>query len=199
MFRLQLIIGPMFAGKTTTLIQMATNLNNKTTLIIKHSSHTRDGMKIKAHTEEGKEEKEERKEEIKLPNEMDCLMVEDLWQIEHLLKNVDVVIIDEGQFMPNLLNWIVEKLDKTHVCFIVAGLTSDYKREPIGELLQLIPHADNVVHLLSFCEHCPEKALYTHRKTTQKGLQQVIMMEGTDISYHPVCRKHFVELNKKIE
>ena len=198
MNRLHLIIGPMFAGKTTTLINAVTKLQKekKNVLVVKHISHTRDGSKIKKHN--GIEEVEEKGEQQTCY--IDCLMISALEEIDNRVKEFDYIIIDEAQFMPNLCLWIVDKLDKTHISFIIAGLDSDYKRESFVEILQLIPHSDKITRLSSLCSFCMKtktytKAIYTHR-THNNIFTQQLLVEGKDVSYFPVCRSHYNELNK---
>ena len=67
-----------------------------------------------------------------------------------------------------------------------AGLDGNYKREPFGQILKLIPHAESVVKLHALCMLCGDgtKASFTKRLTNESS-QKLI----GNTNYIPVCRE----------
>lgn len=119
---LEVILGPMFSGKTTTLLTRAKGR----TQIINHTLDTRThGVK----THDG-DEREALKCNV-LPLKVDA----------------DTVLIDEAQFFESLDH--VETLAPN---VVVAGLSGDYRRKPFGRILELIPKADKVTLLTAKCD-----------------------------------------------
>lgn len=119
---LELILGPMFSGKTTALLTR----RKGNTLIINHLFDTR-GAGVKTH--DGIEEVA-----------MKC----------SVLPNVsvyDTVLIDEAQFFTSL-----EGVEDLAPNVVVAGLSGDYLRKPFGKILELIPKADKVTFLTAVCD-----------------------------------------------
>lgn len=100
-------------------------------------------------------------------------------------------MIDEGQFFNNLYNFCILCLEKLNINVIVTGLDGDYKRKPMGEILDLLPIANTITKLSSKCNVCQEDAIFTHR--TVSNTDQVLI-GGCD-EYIPLCRKHYVEKN----
>jgi len=103
----------------------------------------------------------------------------------NLLKSSDVILINEGQFFPDLYEIVVDMLNnnkKVYVC----GLDGDFERKKFGTILDLIPLCDNVHKLSSLCSLCKDGTLgiFSMRLTSEK--EQTIV--GSD-NYIPVCRK----------
>jgi thymidine kinase len=176
--KLELYLGPMFSGKSTELIKNV-RLNkviNKKVLILKPNIDTRyDANRIVSHN--GEKE--------------DCQVTDDLKNIsEKTILSYDVIIIDEGQFFKSLkkmcLLW-VETLGK-HV--IVGGLDGDFQRNPMGEILDLIPYADKYTKLCALCKYCNDGTIAIFSKRIKNEASQVLI-GGSDL-YVSVCRKHFL-------
>ncbi len=123
-----------------------------------------------------------------------CVKVSSLNEIsDESLKDIDCVLINEGQFIDDLKVNIKRWMDNFNFDIIVSGLDGDFKRERFGEILDIIPLCDNVKKLYSLCSICKDgtKAIFSHRKcevTNQKLI-------GSDI-YIPVCREHYKLLNQ---
>ena len=74
---------------------------------------------------------------------------------------------------------------------MIAGLDGNFKREPFGDILRLIPHAESVVKLHALCMKCRDgtKASFTKRIINSEDN----ILIGTSSEYIPVCRKHYNE------
>jgi thymidine kinase len=103
----------------------------------------------------------------------------------NVLRNSDVILINEGQFFPDLYDVVVDMLlhnKKVYVC----GLDGDFERKKFGQILDLIPLCDKVTKLSSLCSLCKNgtPGIFSMRLTKEK--QQTLV--GSD-NYIPVCRK----------
>jgi thymidine kinase len=181
MSELHLILGPMFAGKTTSLINKANEtiniVNTDEILIINHSSDIRysENTFITSH------------DNIKIP----CLAMSSLFtifDIQNDISKIKYIFINEGQFFPDLFYIIKELLFKYKIIIYICGLDGDYKQEPFPncKLLDLIPLASSVIKLNANCSYCNSKAPFTKRiiKSTD------IFLVGGLESYQPVCFEH---------
>ena len=179
---LEIIIGPMFSGKTSELIK---NYNekiseNKKVLAINYDKDTRYGNnKIISHD----------KKFIKSFN------FNSLCEIDNnLFQDVEWIYINEAQFFKDLKPWILHQINTTNKNYVICGLDSDFKREKFGDMLDLIPHSDKITKLYGECHNCKEQSLYTHRVSHEEE-QEVI---GTN-NYIPVCRNCYNIMNYNFE
>ena len=87
-----------------------------------------------------------------------------------------------------MYSFVTESLITDQKTIIVAGLDGDYKQEPFGDILKLIPHAERVKKLSALCLKCNDgtPASFTKRIISSK-LQTLV---GSSESYIAVCRKH---------
>ena len=172
----ELVIGPMFSGKTTTLLtyEKKFQITGKKYLCINHSFDTRYTKEGKLATHDGQTSSGQH------------INVSDLNQIEHyILHTFDAFIIDEVQFFKRIDDFVSfwSSKGKSIVC---AGLNSDYKLEQFEPVSKLIPKCDVVKHLTALCVECGEDAPFTERCVDVK--QQTLI--GTCDIYKPKCRKH---------
>ncbi|XP_039137277.1 LOW QUALITY PROTEIN: thymidine kinase-like [Dioscorea cayenensis subsp. rotundata] len=174
------IIGPMFAGKTTALLRriQSERDNGRSVVMVKSSKDSRYGLDCVV-THDGKK--------------MPCFAVPNLStfraQIGHEAYNkFDVIGIDEGQFFEDLYDFCCEAADIDKKTIIIAGLDGDYMRRSFGSVLDVIPLADTVTKLTARCELCGRRAFFTFRKTAET---QTELIGGADV-YMPVCRQHYV-------
>ena len=170
---LELIVGPMFSGKTSYLIDIYNKYHksNIKQIVINHSLDTRySDKKMVSHDK----------------NEIDCIFKDNLTDID-IDDEIKIILINEGQFFSNLKNWVLKQLKRNKIIYI-CGLDGDYKQEKFGEILDLIPICDNIVKLRSLCGLCSKNniicdAPFTIRITNEQD-QKVV---GVD-NYIPVCR-----------
>lgn len=183
---LDLIIGPMFSGKSTEIIRRIrlARIINKKVLVIKPKIDNRydDPKNTKVSITSHAYEKEE------------CIVLELLEEIETSIHSYNVIIVDEGQFFPDLKKYVLKWVNEYMKEVIVGGLDGDYTRNPIGQMLDLIPQADNIIKLKSLCKNCNDGtyALFSMRKKNNNIniLDTQIKIGGDDL-YIPLCRKHY--------
>lgn len=184
--RLDIVLGPMFSGKTTHLLRellVASELGLKV-LYINHTFDKRGDVFSTHHP---------------------LLMSKNNTNIEFTslesLKGVrkeeyDVIGIDEAQFFDKYLY----EFCKTHCDtykrhIIVSGLDGDSNREKFGHVLDLIPIADSVNKLKSYCLNCgpkKTKAVFTHR--IDQFDTDKVKVGGKD-KYQPLCRECYLLMN----
>jgi thymidine kinase len=111
---------------------------------------------------------------------MSVLDTEEYW-------HATVVAIDETQFFSSLRPFVEEALkDGKHV--ILAGLDGDFKQQVFGELLTMIPLADEVTKLKALCMECMNGTLGPFTKRTVVNANQELV--GDSDVYRAVCRMH---------
>ena len=108
----------------------------------------------------------------------------DLWA-NCAVRDSEVILINEGQFFPDLYDVVVDMLahnKKIYIC----GLDGDFERKKFGQILDLIPLCDKVTKLTSLCSQCKNgtPGIFSMRLTNETA--QTIV--GSD-NYIPVCRK----------
>jgi len=179
--KIELIIGPMFSGKSTKLIQEIRKLKiiNSSYIIIKSNIDIRyEKNYIVSHNNEKES----------------CIITDDLNTIEdEIIFKSSTIIIDEGQFLKNLKNKVLYWSEKLNKNIIIAGLDGDYKRNPIGEILELIPYCDKCIKISALCKHCNDgtPGIFSFKLT--KNNSQILV--GSTELYVSVCRKHYLELS----
>ncbi len=176
---LELIIGPMFSGKSTELIRRIRLLKtiNKKVLVIKpdiDNRYTKDN-KIVSHNFESCE----------------CISVSTLSELSlEYVNDYDTIVIDEGQFIPDLKKCVVYWLNNSNLNIIIGSLDGDSNKNPIGEVLELIPYANECHKYSSLCTICNDGTKAPFTKRLVKSGEQILV--GGKESYIPVCSKHYL-------
>ena len=107
--------------------------------------------------------------------------------IPTLIRNVDVVGIDEAQFFDDHLPDVCDHLASRGIRVIVAGLDMDYTGKPFGQIPNLLARADYITKLHAICVICGNIANYSYRKTAHD--EQLVI--GEKDMYEPRCRVCF--------
>lgn len=101
-----------------------------------------------------------------------------------LAGDIDVVGIDEAQFLDNGLVDVCNSLANRGVRVIVAGLDMDFKGVPFGPMPGLCAVADEVTKVHAICVKCGALAYVSHRLV--KNDRRVLLGETQE--YEPLCR-----------
>lgn len=184
---LHLYLGPMFSGKTTKLIQIyktRTYIGKKVAVLNYNQDKRYSESMLSTH------------DKMMIP----CIFTDrlsDIWcntdnkcHTDFILS--DTIIINEGQFFPDIYNIVLEMVEKhgkeVHIC----GLDGDFQRQTFGSLLNLIPYCNTVEKLSALCADCRDgtPALFSHR--ISKETEQIVI--GSD-NYKPVCRRCYHRQN----
>jgi thymidine kinase len=171
---LEMALGPMFASKTSWLIAKYKQYKVYTNkiLVINYFADTRYSETcLTTH------------DKIEIP----CVQTDKLESVIVNHNEVDIILINEGQFFEDIVPWVKNMVDHHQKQIYICGLDGDFKRQRFGTLLDLIPHCDKVTKLTALCGICKDgtRAIFTHR--TCSSTEQVLI--GEKDSYIPVCRK----------
>lgn len=178
---LELIIGPMFAGKTSALqsiIRRHEALGIKC-VVYKPIRDDRYGEDYFIYSHD--------------KSRVSALPAVDLTQqaLHSSYAEAKLIVIEEGQFFDDLYDFVVKavEVDKKHV--VVGGLDGDRFRKPFGQILQLIPLADRLTKLTALCKLCADgtPALFSYGSTAST---ETIHVGGSE-TYTPLCRTHYIE------
>lgn len=102
-----------------------------------------------------------------------------------LSSDIDVVGIDEAQFLDDQLPAVCNELANRGIRIIIAGLDMDFKGIPFGPMPALCAIADDVTKVHAICVKCGNLAYVSHRKVG--GEQRVLL--GETAEYEPLCRE----------
>jgi thymidine kinase len=180
---IELIVGPMFSGKTKALLRRIRTLEQDSSNILLCITHSDDDRYTTEHriiSHDG--------------DSHVALAARELMPIvsSHLYKNATHLVIEESQFFPDLFPFVKQGADAHHKAFLCGGLDGDYMRGPFGQLMDLVPHCDTIQKLKANCTRCsePGTAIFTARRRGKSSDQVYI---GGKEAYEPMCRRHYIE------
>jgi thymidine kinase len=110
------------------------------------------------------------------------------------VRKYNVLVIDEGQFFPDLYKKVTEWVDKYPIHVVISGLDGDSERRPFGDMLRLIPHAEEVVRLNAYCSKC-RNGTVAHFSCRLKASEEQVSIGAQD-QYAPMCRKHYLQFKE---
>lgn len=170
--RIELILGPMFSGKSTRLIEVIRKYTYKAkkTIMIKFYADKRYSEKSEVVTHD-----------LLKYDSIDCKNLRD--SIE-TLKQYDVIGIDEGQFFPDLVE-VCEELAALKKIIIIAGLNGDFRMEPFPVISKIISKADKIKLLKAYCFNCHKDAKFSLRIVQSNET----VLIGAGEAYKPACRE----------
>lgn len=177
---LELILGPMWSGKTSTLLNYYRQFSFcklKVCVINFKADDRYSETMLSTHDKQ------------MIP----CIMGFSMGEImqtpvcAHEINESDVILINEGQFFQDIVEFTTQMVEKNNKKVYICGLDGDFKREKIGKLLELIPMSDKVTKLRALCGKCKDgtRAPFSFRNTS--STEQVLI--GADNIYIPLCRK----------
>jgi thymidine kinase len=179
MGRLELIIGCMYSGKTTELmrrVQMYQVLKKKI-IVYTHSSDNRysDSGNIATHNR----------------NVMSAIPLSKLAGSDTVenYKAADIVFIEEGQFFPDLVEFVLDAVNRDNKIVIVSGLDGDFQLNPFENIVKLIPHSEAITKLNALCKMCGDGTPACFSKRIVESTERELV--GSDGVYEAVCRYHY--------
>ncbi len=179
---LNVLIGCMFGQKTTELLRRVRRYKSigYKVLVINYIGDTRYGKDCIASHDKDIEK---------------AVCVDKLEDVNELVQSGEykVIAIDEGQFFKDLYKYVTKWADELPIHIVVAGLDGNSEREPFGDMLRLIPHAEEVERLSALCSVCVDGTIAVYSKYVGNILKNEngITIGGNDL-YKPVCRKHYL-------
>jgi thymidine kinase len=205
--RLDLIIGPMFSGKTTELFRRLKRyvIAKKKVGFVSMKSRAAAESMMKTHGAETLCGDKmvffefifdankicydySRDFRIKFNRETIC-GVDRQGEFYINAFDVDVVAFDEAQFFREYLKDLCESLIEAGKIVIVSGLNGTFKRDPWPTISALIPLANEITKLSAVCSVCTKDADYS--KKVEGNPLELIEMAGeaaeTSVKYEPRC------------
>jgi thymidine kinase len=179
--RLEVIAGPMFAGKTEELLRRVRRalIAGRTVQIFTHALDDR-GQPGRLASHAG----------LDHPS----LRASSAADVEATVRaEVDMVAIDEAQFFGVDLPGVVTRLASRGVVVVVAGLDVTFEGVPFEPLPSLMALAERVDKLTAICTLCGRDAVYHTRvaPSRAKSTDPVSEHVGGLEKYQARCRRHF--------
>jgi thymidine kinase len=170
--KLNLIVGPMFSGKSTLLLTRYRRyqIAGKQCLLIKYA----------------KDNRYENSDEMLITHDKlqyratSCTHLE---EVHNMVLGYDVICVDEIQFFEDASKYC-DLWANAGKIVEVCGLNGDYKRQPFEQISQLIPLCDDIRHVCAVCKYTGEDAPFSKRLTSETA-QEVI---GSSDKYIAVSR-----------
>ena len=169
--RIEVVCGSMFSGKTEELIRRVKSavFARQRVEIFKPSIDTRySDEDVVSHDR----------------NTIRSTPVDTSASILLLASDIDVVGIDEAQFLDDGLVDVCNQLANRGVRVIVAGLDMDFRGLPFGPMPALCAIADEVTKVHAICVRCGALAYVSHRLVDED--KRVLL--GEKAQYEPLCR-----------
>lgn len=196
--QLEVIVGPMFAGKSTLLMRRVQELKDEglVCVVAKSRTDTREVAGGGGASEEGAFVSTHDGLKLGAVSASSLSEFRDLVGDEAWAKT-SVVAVDEAQFFPDLVEMCCRWADHDAKHVVVAGLDGDFRRRVFGDsssTVALVPLADTVTKLLARCEACGGPAPFTARRTAEDQAPDAaqIRVGGADV-YVPLCRHHYLQ------
>lgn len=183
---LELILGSMFSGKTSYLLEvykkcMFCNIPVAVINYVADNRYTTEPM-LSTHDKQ------------MIPCILASTIEEAVVNNKETIHRAETILINEGQFFTDIENEVKRLVEDEHKRVYVCGLDGDFERKPMGSLLHLIPFSDNVLKLKSLCSLCRDGTLgvFSFRTTNEKN--QVVIGSS---NYIPLCRRCYEKESRK--
>lgn len=165
---LELIIGCMWSGKSTRLIEIYNKLikQGENPIIINHTMIKTDKSTLITHDNK----------------EVKCIFMDQLYN-RFIPEDIKYILINEGQFFSDLYSWVKTMVNTYNKHIYIAGLNGDFEKKGFSNILSLVPECDSIIKLNAKCSICNKDAIFTHR--TEESKEQIIVNPKI---YVPLCR-----------
>lgn len=175
---IEVICGPMFAGKSEELIRRIKRLEyaKKKVVVFKPTIDDRySADEVVSHNK--------RKTKCYNLSHSDEVM-------RYITDDVYAVAFDEVQFMDEGIVQVIDRLAEMGKRVICAGLDNDFRGEPFSIMPQLLCKAEYVSKLTAICTCCGANATRTQRIVNGKPAfyEDPILIIGASETYEPRCR-----------
>jgi thymidine kinase len=172
---IEVIVGPMFSGKSEELIRRMrrAQIGRQRIQIFKPIIDQRyESAGIVSHSG------------MELPSQVVTNAAE---IFEKVQPRTEVVGIDEGQFLGEGLVDTCVRMADAGKRVIVTGLDTDYLGRPFDPMPRLLAVAEEITKLLAICVQCGNPAVHTQRLVASEEL----IVVGAAGMYEPRCRRCF--------
>jgi thymidine kinase len=175
---IEVICGPMFAGKSEELIRRIKRLEyaKKKTLVFKPS------IDIRYSSNEVVSHSNLKAKSIAIKESKEIL--------DYVDSSTFAIAVDEVQFLDKDIIYISQKLALKGIRVILGGLDTDFRGEPFPITASLMTIAEDVLKLTAICVVCGAPATKTQRIINGKPAHYAdpIIKVGAAEAYEPRCR-----------
>lgn len=180
--KIELILGPMFSGKSTRLIEQMRKYvyKAKKTIMVKYYADQRYSEKSEVVTHD-----------LIKYDSINCKLLRNSFDT---FKQYDVIGIDEGQFFADLVE-ICEELALMGKIILIAALNGDFRMEPFPVIQRIISKSDKIKLLKAYCFNCHKDAKFSLRIVQSNET----VLIGAGEAYKPACRECHVFFSKQRE
>lgn len=180
---IEVVCGPMFAGKTEELIRRIKRLEyaKQNVLVFKPKIDNRYAAdEIVSHN---------------MSKKPSIIIEKSIEVLNHVNEDTDAVVVDEVQFFDHDIIKIAENLADQGIRVIVGGLDRDFRGEPFGPMPELLARAEFVTKLTAICVKSGLPATRTQRIINGKPAhyEDPTILVGANESYEPRSR-HYHEV-----
>ncbi len=175
---IEVICGPMFSGKTEALFRVIERMDyaKKKYIVFKPKIDTRYSLnQLVSHNQKTIEA-------INISHGSDIK--------RHLKPQHQAIVIDEAQFFDKSIIKYLQEYANEGLRIIVAGLDTDFKRDPFGPMGDILAIAEKVTKLTAVCSCCGGEATCTQRIIDGEPAHfydpQILV--GTDDKYEARCK-----------
>lgn len=185
---IEVICGPMFAGKSEEIIRRVRRIEfaKKKVLCFKPAIDNRYSVdEIVSHNQN-------KKKSFVISSSKEIL--------NYVTPDLYAIVIDEVQFFDKEIVDVCETLANKDIRVIVGGLDMDFRGEPFSIMPELLAKAEKVTKLTAICTQCGEEATRTQRivNGVPAFFEDPIIIVGAKEQYEPRCRKcHIVPHKQK--
>ena len=189
MSKLYFHYGAMSSGKTTALLQVAHNYEEKgmKIVLIKPATDTKGQNKVVSR--------------LGVEREVDILLESDKQIMDYMKpEKPSAIIVDEAQFLTpeqvDELYYITKEYDVPVLCY---GLRCDFQMKGFPGSTRLLEIADDIKELKTICR-CGQKATQNLRTLNREPIfegNQVLIDGSSDVQYEGVCGGCYLRLKNK--
>ncbi len=178
--RIEVICGPMFAGKTEELLRRVRRaaLAGRRVQVFTHALDQRAGGRVFSHVG------------LEYPSSIAATAAEIEVAIE---PDAAMVAIDEAQFFGPDLVPAAERLAARGLVVVIAGLDVTFDGQPFEPIPALMALAEGVEKLTAICAICGEEAVF-HLRVGGSAIESTSLVAehvGSLDKYQARCRRHF--------
>jgi thymidine kinase len=183
--KMVIIMGPMFSGKTSRLIEYL----EREMIAGRNISLFKPRIDSRYSESEVVTHKGIRLPAVVLDTSQDGVRI-----LRESVMNSQAVGVDEAQFWPlqTELPRVLEEIAFMGKTVYVSVLNRDHKGEPFGGAMELLARADLVESLSAVCAKCGDDAYFTQRVLAGKEVFGEQVKVGGKELYEPRCRSCFV-------
>jgi thymidine kinase len=178
--RLEVIAGPMFAGKTEELLRRVRRavIAGRRVEVFTHALDTRGQGRVASHAG------------LDFPSRA---VGSAAAIIENVSRDVDLVAVDEAHFFGPELVPVATELAGRGLVVVVGGLDVTFAGDPFEPMPSLMAVAESVEKLTAICTVCGADAVFHQRVGGSVATETDLVAEhvgGTE-KYQARCRRHF--------